>query len=694
MSNFKNTVSCINRFIGHSLNEPDIEGVEKNFWTCRMGEKDGEVAAIVNYRDEEHLFSATEIMAMFLGKLKTITQNETKNAVSDCVISVPVYFTDAERRAMLDAAQIAGLNCLRLINDTTATALCYGLSKNDQFSEVPKTVCFVDIGYSSMKVTIAAFTKGHLEIKGTAFDQHLGGRQFDEILVDYFAKNIQEKYKEDVKSSVRSILRLRITSEKVKKVLSGISSTKADLETESRDFPLEMTREHFEQLVSDLLVRAEKCILKALQNAGIDAQQVETVEIIGGSTRIPAVKQIISRIFNREISTTLNPDEAVARGCAFQCAIESPSFRVREFGVKDIVSYPIKVTWNSPEGVKDVEVFPSQSHLPCVKPLFTTQPLPVEICAYYSQLTDLPAGTESKLAKFVVSGAKGLSTLESKVRIDIGISGHGLVEVKKALLIDEKIEEVPATEPDTPKQTKKVVREYELSFTSETSSRDQKQLQKLKDAEFALALNDKYAQELDDSKNSLEEYIYDMRSKLEDTYRQFARTEESSNLLSQLTQAEDWLYSDHENESKEIYANKLKDLKKLGDPIAKRAYESEHRPQAEALLRQLVSVILEKCKDPKYEEESLVPIVSECQATFNWIDAQSSNQAAVPLHENPALTVAAINEKREKLLTTTNSLFMKAKLKKTEEPVMKAEESPASSPETSTDSAAPNMDID
>lgn len=668
MSNFRNTAGCLNRLVGCQAEEPDVKNIELKYLTCRLGEKEGEAGATVNYRGEEHVFSATELMAMFLGKLKMTTQNEIKSAMSDCVVAVPVYFTDAQRRAMLDACSIAGLNCLRLINDTTATALCYGLTKNEMFGEKPKNVCFVDIGYSSMKVTIVAFTKGHLEIKGTAFDKHLGGRDFDEALADHFAESIQKAFATDIKGSVRTVLRLRTACEKIKKVLSSISSTKADLETESRDFPLQITREAFESLAQPLLAKVQACLNKALASAGIDVDHIDAVEVVGGSTRIPAVKQIIVSTIGKEISTTLNQDEAVARGCAFQCAIESPSFRVREFGVRDIISYPVKVSWGGPEGAKDVVLFPAQSHLPSLKPLFTSQALPLTIQALYSQPEDLPAGTNPLLGTYTIASGKAAISPDSKIRVDVAVSGHGLVGVKKALLIEERLEEVAGPEPDSPKETKKIIREYELTVSAKTASRTTAEIAKMREAEFGLALTDKYAQELDDSRNSLEEYIYEMRSKLEGVYQPFTVPGTAEAFVASLSSAEEWLYSEHEAENKEMYQAKLEELKKVGQPIATRAKEHEGRPHAEDLLRQLTAAILQKAADLDLVDEDLAKIQSECASRIAWLSKELTVQAALPKYADAKLTCARINEQREKLLSTTSTLFSKAKPKKTESP--------------------------
>jgi heat shock protein 4 len=694
MSNFRNTVSCLNRFIGKNADDGDLN-VEKAFWTCAFTSKNGKPAAHICYRGEEKDFDATELMSMFLGKLKTIAQNETKSAVADCVVSVPVYFNDFQRRAMIDACQIAGLNCLRLLNDTTATALCYGLTKNEMFSEQPRNVCFIDIGFSGTKICIASFTKGNLEIKSNGFDKDLGGRNFDELLADHFSEQLKSKFNVEIRQNARSIIRLRTVCEKIKKVLSGISSTKAELETEDRDFTLEMTREQFEELAGPLLRRLESCLLQAISQSGLALDAIHSVEIVGGSTRIPIVKQTIASITGKEISTTLNQDEAVARGCTFQCAIESPSFRVKEFGVKDIISFPVKFSWNhNGNECKAVEVFPNQSTLPSVKPLFIEKSVPLDIQACYSQPELLPPGTNPLIASFSIKGSKNSYGPNSKTRLDTCISGHGIVEIKKATLIEESVELIGGESADAPKQTKRITREYELNVETVSSSLPSAELQKLKDVEFSYSLSDKYAQELDDSRNALEEYIYDLRSKIEDSLSSFASPKEKDSIPPVLNDCENWLYSDHEAENKELFLNKLAELRKLGDPIFHRFKESEERPKSECSLRQLVLLLLEKIDTVDLEEADQQKIKNECAAKINWLEAQLLAQSQTALYENPKLTVKLINDQREKLLSQTSVIFARAKPKKIDEPAPLCTESNDDSASQNYTESAPNMDID
>ncbi|KAG5219609.1 adenyl-nucleotide exchange factor [Salix suchowensis] len=210
-SNFKNTIGSLKRLIGRTLNDPDVEA-EKKFLNAKLIDLNGQVGTQVNYIDEPHTFTATQLTAMYLAKLRDIAAAELKTGVTDVVIAIPGWFTDIQRRALLDAASIANLNVLRLINDSTATALGYGITKSDlPESDNPST----------LSVTIVAFSKGQLIVKSSAYDRHLGGRDIDFALVRHFAEEFKSKYKIDVMSSPKATFRLTAGCEKLKKVLSA-----------------------------------------------------------------------------------------------------------------------------------------------------------------------------------------------------------------------------------------------------------------------------------------------------------------------------------------------------------------------------------------------------------------------------------------------------------------------------------------
>eukprot|EP00079_Xenopus_tropicalis_P008072 NP_989168.1 heat shock protein 105 kDa [Xenopus tropicalis] len=326
ITNANNTVSSFKKFHGRAFSDAFVQKEKNNMPYKLVQMNNGGVGVKVNYLEEENVFSIAQITAMLLTKLKETAEYNLKKPVTDCVLSVPSFFTDAERRSVLDAAQIVGLNCLKLMNDMTAVALNYGIYKQDLPApeEKPKIVVFADMGHSSFQLSACAFNKGKLKVLGTAFDPYLGGKSFDEKLVEHFCTEFKTKYKLDVKSKIRALLRLYQECEKLKKLMSS-NSTDLPLNIEcfmnDLDVSGRMNRAEFEALCSDLLQRIEAPLRSLMEQTQLRAEDVSAVEVIGGATRIPAVKERIAKFFGKDVSTTLNADEAVARGCALQVVI-------------------------------------------------------------------------------------------------------------------------------------------------------------------------------------------------------------------------------------------------------------------------------------------------------------------------------------------------------------------------------------
>uniref|UniRef100_A0A672IMG3 Heat shock 70 kDa protein 4L-like n=1 Tax=Salarias fasciatus TaxID=181472 RepID=A0A672IMG3_SALFA len=323
ITNFKNTVHGFKKFHGRAFDDPFVQAEKPKLPYSLHKLDNGNTGIKVRYLEEDKVFTCEQITGMLLTKLKETSENALKKPVVDCVISVPSFFTDAERRSVFDASQIAGLNCLRLITDTTAVALAYGIYKQDLPTpeERPRNVVFVDMGHSSFQVAITAFNKGKLKVLSTAFDPYLGGRNFDEALVDYFCEEFKSKYKLNVRDNPRAVLRLHQECEKLKKLMSANSSDLPlniecfmnDIDVSSR-----MNRGHFEEMCAQYLMRVEMPLKVALEQSKLSRDDIYAVEIVGGATRIPAIKERIAKFFGKDVSTTLNADEAVARGCALQ----------------------------------------------------------------------------------------------------------------------------------------------------------------------------------------------------------------------------------------------------------------------------------------------------------------------------------------------------------------------------------------
>ncbi|KAF2451074.1 heat shock protein 70 [Karstenula rhodostoma CBS 690.94] len=454
VSNLKNTVSSFNRLAGRTLSDPDVE-VEKNFVSAPLVDVDGQVGAEVTYLGKKEKFTATQISAMYLSKIKQTASAELKLPVADVVISVPAWYTDAQRRALLDASEIAGLKTLRLINDTTAAALGWGITKLDLPApeEKPKRVAFVNIGHSNYTASIVEFRKGELTVKSTAWDRHFGGRYIDQALVEHFGKEFKEKFKIDIFENAKAKFRVQAGVEKLKKILSANSAAPLNIESVMNDVDVRgmLKREELEELIQPLLERATAPLEQALAEAKLKPEDIDIIEMIGGCTRVPALKTRIQEFFGKPLSFTLNQDEAVARGCAFSCAILSPVFRVRDFSVHDMVSYPIEFTWEKSEDIPDEDtsltVFNKGNVMPSTKILTFYRKHPFDLEAKYAKPEQLPGKINPWIGRFSVKGVKedpkgDFMICKLKARLNV----HGILNVESGYYVEEVEVEEPIPE--------------------------------------------------------------------------------------------------------------------------------------------------------------------------------------------------------------------------------------------------------
>ncbi|MCJ1287333.1 adenyl-nucleotide exchange factor sse1 [Xylographa opegraphella] len=454
ISNLKNTVGSLKRLAGRSLDDPDIQ-IEKDYVSCNLIDTNGQVGAEVSYLGKKETFTATQLVSMFLNKIKATASAELKLPVSDMVMSVPPWFTDRQRRSLVDAAEIAGLKLLRLINDTTATALGYGITKLDlpTAEEKPRRVCFVDIGHSTYSCSIVEFKKGELAVKSTTYDRHFGGRNFDKALVDHFAKEFKEKYKIDIHTNPKAVVRVAAAAEKMKKILSANAQAPLSIESLMNDVDVSamMKRDELEELIKPLLDRVTVPLEQALAEAKLKVEDIDAIEMVGGCTRVPSLKERISKFFGKTLSFTLNQDEAVARGCAFSCAILSPVFRVRDFSIHDIVNYPIEFNWEQSPDIPDEDtsltVFNKGNVMPSTKILTFYRKQPFDLEARYAKADMLPGKMSPWIGRFSVKGVKAdakddFMTCKLKARLNL----HGILNVESGYYIEDVEVEEPIPE--------------------------------------------------------------------------------------------------------------------------------------------------------------------------------------------------------------------------------------------------------
>lgn len=319
--NPNNTIFDAKRLIGRSFDDPTVQSDRKN-WPFQVINESGRPKFRVQSKETWKTFTPEEISSMVLTKMKETAEAYLGQTVKDAVITVPAYFNDSQRQATKDAGMIAGLNVKRIINEPTAAALAYGLDKN---LSGEKNVLIFDLGGGTFDVSILTIDDGSLfEVRSTAGDTHLGGEDIDNRMVNHFVEEFKRKYKKDLKGNSRALRRLRTACERAKRSLS--SSTQASIEIDSLaegiDFYSKITRAKFEELCNDLFRSCLEPVEKALRDAKLQKNQIHEVVLVGGSTRIPKVQQLLEEFFDgKQLNKSINPDEAVAYGAAVQAAI-------------------------------------------------------------------------------------------------------------------------------------------------------------------------------------------------------------------------------------------------------------------------------------------------------------------------------------------------------------------------------------
>lgn len=650
-SNIKNTLMYFKRFLGLTKNDPDwpVESSFVDYKTVAIGDR---VGVEVDYEGKPIQLLAEQVTAAMFTKLKKIGEDGMENQkVTDCVIGVPQYWTDQQRRALLGAAKIAGLNVLRLMNETTAVALNWGILKN--LDDKPQKVMFVDMGISHTSVLIAEFAAGKLQVVAKHSDRHLGGRNFDQVLVDHFAAYVKTKYKLEVTKDKKAMLKLTKECKRIKLVLSANTKVPFNVEfiMNDKDVSGMIERPEYEAMVQPLIDRFLKVLKETMEQAKLSLDDLHGVEIVGGGTRTPILQTKLQEFIGAKLTLgkTCDSDESVARGCALQCAMLSPSFRVREFAVQDVTPYAISIQWGAADGKEapaaqnQAEVFPTMSTFPNVKMVsFKDRVAPFRLTAKYD--TPPTAGTNPVIGNFVISGMpatepdKEVPKIKVRVKLDI----HGIVTVSGAQvhLVEEQddvemkddankdggvsqgrasvdvttpegqaaaaaaaeaarmdtSDEKPAAgdaaqpadaKPAVDKKKSVVKKTHNLQVATEINSMlDKKTIDSAAEREAQMGAQDAAVTATNDARNSLESYILEMKNEIEGgDLAKFIPEAAASAFVSKMNEMEEWLYDEGETAQKSDYNAKLAELKKTGDPVVFRSDETKNRPDAVAALK-------------------------------------------------------------------------------------------------------------
>lgn len=746
---FKNTATDIKRLIGRKFRHPEVQReIAQLAYEC-VELANGDVGVVLSYNDERVTFSCEQIVAMVLNKMQAIaaSANEGVNPAY-AVLSCPGFYTDVQRRALLNATKIAGVNCLRLLNEHTAVALAYGIYKSARnlFHETdPQYVMFIDLGHASYTVSVVAFVQGKLQVKAAAYDRFLGGRDFDMVLAKDAAANFAEKYKTDPLANPKSRIKLLSACEKAKKNLSpyGVTATHLNIEclADDRDYHSQVTLEHFEELIAPLLARLDAPIERALAHAGIDKSQLANVEIIGGGTRVASVKRHLAEVLgldkdaqNYGLSTTLNADESVARGCALQCAILSPMFKVKEFSITDCVHLPVRVSWDgasaskAQDAINDDEdvnmeeessdsnsmiIFGRKDEYPKTKRITFRRDKSFAIDAVYDESAKpyLPPDYVMSIGKFTIGGLPAVDSAElPKIRVNVQQDINGLFSVSSSQLMQEIKEEEKSAEEEgkegeakeeakTEQPKKKRFRKIELTVTADVGGLSNAEVLAATEQELKMAHQDRVIEETFNKRNELESFVYEMRNQVADRLADFITESERATLEEQLATAEDWLYTDEGFDStKSVYQNKLDELRKLTNPVEFRLTESSERGVAQTELQAVIEEYkrMVNSGDEKYShwtEEEKAKLRQACLDAETWLFDSLAKQNELKPTDAPVLTSAAIRTRAVGVRAVALPIVTKPKpLPKIETPA--PEEPKEAAADAEADKEAEKMDLD
>jgi heat shock protein 4 len=451
-SNFKDTVSYPARFLGLTPDHPMLKA-EKKFCPAKCTTKENRVAFEVKYQGQTETVFPEQVFAAYINKLKFILQkNNFENKAG--VLAVPTYFTQQERKAVYDAARIAEFTITRLLNESTAVALDYGMfRKNELDATNARNVLFLDFGHSKLSLFACSFTNAEMNVLEQEHCRHIGCRDIDYHLYEFY-RGVFEKSSggSDLSENRKAIVKLMEQIERQRKILSGNSEHDLNIEylMDECDLQYTMTREKFEELSQPIFKGVAEVLVRMRDNLKAKNISLHSIEMIGGGSRIPAFVSLVKQVFGVEPSRTLNSSESVARGCALMAAIKSPLFRVSDYSLHERVYYGVKFYWNFVEGEKylglNANLYPEKqgkfiyeagAKVPTSKTIKFTRKEAIEVLIEYEPTI---VGFGKHIGYFVTK-PQNPTTEAFGVTFKIRYTEDGLVTFEECQLVEEWFEE-------------------------------------------------------------------------------------------------------------------------------------------------------------------------------------------------------------------------------------------------------------